>query len=213
MLFTHLFFDLDDTLYPHTTGLWEAIRQRMDLYMQEKLGVGPELVSSLRAQFLDNYGTTLRGLQNHFHVDAQDFLAYVHDLPLGQYLRPNPLLRQVLLSLPQKRWIFTNSDISHAKRVLTATGLTGCFDGIIDVNALDFIPKPDTLAYHKALEITRADVLRSMVFDDAARNLFPAAQLGFSTVLVGPKPVDGVNWHLINLESLPQNMPLLWQNN
>lgn len=211
MLYRTLFFDLDDTLYPHTAGLWEAIRQRMDLYMQEKLGIAVEAVASLRAYYLETYGTTLRGLQNHFHIEVQEFLAYVHDLPLEQYLKPNPALRQVLLSLPQERWIFTNADLNHARRVLTATGLTDCFTGIVDVNALNFIPKPDPQAYVCALELARADVQQSVIFDDAARNLRPAAQLGFTTVLVGPEPVDGFNFHLTNLETLPLTIPELWQ--
>lgn len=210
MLYRTLFFDLDDTLYPHTAGLWEAIRQKMDLYMQEKLGLAFEAVAPLRAHFLETYGTTLRGLQNHYHIDAQEFLAYVHDLPLENYLKPNPALRQVLLSLPQQRWVFTNADKNHANRVLTATGLTHCFNGIVDVNALNFIPKPDPQAYLRALELAQADVRRSVIFDDAARNLRPAVQLGFTTVLVGPEPANGFFLHLTNLESLPQTMPELW---
>jgi len=42
MLFTTLFFDLDDTLYPPATGLWEAIGSRINLYMTERMGFPPE---------------------------------------------------------------------------------------------------------------------------------------------------------------------------
>jgi putative hydrolase of the HAD superfamily len=94
MLYSTLFFDLDDTLYPHTAGLWEAIRLRMDRYMVERLGLAEEAVAPLRTYYLETYGTTLRGLQNHFHVNTQEFLAFVHDLPLD-YLQPNPALNQV----------------------------------------------------------------------------------------------------------------------
>ena len=211
MLYRTLFFDLDDTLYPHTAGLWEAIRHRMDFYMVERLGLTEEAVAPLRAYYLETYGTTLRGLQNHYHVDAQDFLAYVHDLPLEQFLLPNPALSHVLSSLPQQRWIFTNADIHHARRVLAVIGLTQCFHGIIDVNALNFVPKPDPQAYLQALALAQADVKSSIIFDDAARNLRPAVQLGFTTVLVAPEPVDGFSIHLTSLDYLPQIMPILWQ--
>jgi FMN phosphatase YigB (HAD superfamily) len=35
MRFKNLFFDLDDTLYPASSGLWDAIRERMNVYMRK----------------------------------------------------------------------------------------------------------------------------------------------------------------------------------
>ncbi len=58
-------------------------------------------------------GTTMRGLQIHHQIDTDDYLAYVHDLPLHDYLYPNPQLRSLLTSLPQRRWIFTNADADY----------------------------------------------------------------------------------------------------
>ena len=83
MRFTTLFFDLDDTLYPNTTGLWKAIKERMNDYMRERLQIPAEDISSLREKYYLTYGTTTRGLQIHHNVDTADFLAYVHDLPLA----------------------------------------------------------------------------------------------------------------------------------
>ena len=84
MNFSTLFFDLDDTLYPNNTGLWEAIRERMALYMSERLGLPREQVQTLRKTYFQTYGTTLRGLQLHHEVDVDDYLAFVHDLPLEE---------------------------------------------------------------------------------------------------------------------------------
>jgi FMN phosphatase YigB (HAD superfamily) len=47
MRFSTLFFDLDDTLYPNSTGLWNAIKHRMTLYMHERLGIPAEKVPQL----------------------------------------------------------------------------------------------------------------------------------------------------------------------
>ena len=115
MRFTTLFFDLDDTLYPSSTGLWPAIKDRMNLYMIERLGVPESDVPFLREQYFKMYGTTLRGLEERHRVDKQDFLAYVHDLPLTEYLCPNPVIREVIASLPTRNLIFTNADVSHAR--------------------------------------------------------------------------------------------------
>ena len=212
MLYRTLLFDLDDTLYPHQTGLWEAIRLRMDKYMHQRLGLSLEAIPDLRKYYLETYGTTLRGLQMNNHVDAQDFLAYVHDLPVRRYLQPNPLLRQMLLSLPQKRFVFTNADQPHALRVLSALGLDDCFYGIIDVNALEFIPKPDAQAYWRALQLAEANVETTMIFDDAPRNLAPARELGLTTVLVSPEPEAEFDYYLPNLEDLPKAVPGLWNS-
>ena len=123
MRYTTLLFDLDDTLYDSGNGLWEAIRQRMSQYMIERIGLPAEEVPALRAMYYKKYGTTLRGLQRHFQVDSDDYLAYVHDLPLERYLKPATQLRGLLTSLPQQRWIFTNADANHARRVLSTLEL------------------------------------------------------------------------------------------
>jgi putative hydrolase of the HAD superfamily len=82
MGYTTLFIDLDGTLYSNSTGLWDAIRVRMTQYMLERLNLPKENVSNLRRQYFERYGTTLRGLQIHHGVDANDYLAFVHNLPL-----------------------------------------------------------------------------------------------------------------------------------
>lgn len=186
MPYTTLFFDLDDTLYSSSNGLWEAIRGRMNDYMTEVMGLPAAEVPELRKLYFEKYGTTLRGLQKHYHVDADEFLAYVHHLPLDQYLKPDPFLRKLLLSLPQRRWIFTNADDAHAGRVLACLGLSGCFEGIIDVRAMEFACKPEVEAYRRAMCIAgEADPRCCALFDDALRNLLPAQAMGFFTVLVG----------------------------
>jgi putative hydrolase of the HAD superfamily len=116
MPYTTIFFDLDDTLYPVQAGLWEAIRNRMSQYMAERMGLPVEQIDALRKQSLETYGTTLRGLQHNYHSDSDDYLAYVHDLPLDKFIQPDPVVRQMLLSLPLHRWIFTNADSQHAQR-------------------------------------------------------------------------------------------------
>ncbi len=186
MSFATLFFDLDDTLYPARDGLWNAIRDRMSDYMVEKLHLPPEDVPVIRRHYFETYGTTLRGLQMHHHVDADEFLAYVHDLPLSQYIHPDPAVRALLLGLPQPRWIFTNADAAHAQRVLAVLELSDCFQGIIDVRALGFICKPEPEAYQRALALAgAADPRECLYLDDSPRNLAPARAMGITTVLVG----------------------------
>ncbi len=213
MSFTTLFFDLDDTLYPNTSGLWQAIRARMGDYMAERLGLPCEQIPAMRRMYYETYGTTLRGLQIHYQVDADDYLAYVHDLPLREYIQPAPGLRQVLLSLPQRRWIFTNADADHAQRVIEVLDLADCFDGIIDVRAMSFACKPEMIAYQRALALSgNPDPAQCVLLDDSVANLAGATQMGFTTVLVGSGAQANHHPTLIipNLLALPQAMSCLW---
>lgn len=207
-----LFFDLDDTLYDSSCGLWEAIRIRMGRYMEERLGLAPEEANRLRHEYFTNYGTTLRGLQFHHQVNVDEYLAYVHDLPLTQFIQPDPELRRMLTSLPQRKFIFTNADREHAARVLQVLQLEDCFDGIIDVRAIDFVCKPDPLAYRLALKLSGENNPAScLLVDDSIRNLAPARLMGFTTVLVGSTGSDPATVHAISqLKQLPQALPDLW---
>jgi putative hydrolase of the HAD superfamily len=209
-----LFFDLDDTLYPPESGLWPAIQERMGFFMQERLHLSPQDGLALRRKYYETYGTTLRGLQAHHQVDADDFLTYVHDLPIEKFLQPAPRLREILAGLPLPRWVFTNASAGHAIRVLDVLGLGDCFQGVIDIFALQFACKPEVEAYRRALEIAGvAHPSNTILFEDSLRNLVPARQLGFTTVLVGPngKPDSTVNYTLPSLLALPDVMPELWE--
>jgi putative hydrolase of the HAD superfamily len=213
MRFKSLYFDLDDTLYPPGSGLWDAIRERMNLYMQKYIDLPLAEITTIRQGYLEKYGTTLRGLQAHYDIDAEDYLAFVHDLPLEEYIQPDPDLRRLLLSLPQRRWIFTNSDQKHAERVLNILGLAGCFNGIIDILAVDFACKPDKTAYERALQIAGDEnPANCAIFDDSERNLAPARALGFYTILVGK---DGSNQEvdevIHSLHDLKSCIPQLWE--
>ena len=207
MAISTLFIDLDGTLYPSDNGLWEAIRDRMNLYIKQRFGMQDEEVASLRHSYYLKYGTTLKGLQIHYQVDAEEYLAFVHDLPLHEFIQPDPNIRHMLLNLPYVRWIFTNADSSHAVRVLEILGISDCFEGIIDVRAIDFACKPDEIAYHRALALAGNPVVEQSVFmDDSAENVKTAHQLGFKTILVGS---DGdhlphVDFSITDLLRLPK---------
>ena len=186
MRFTTIFFDLDDTLYPISAGLWKAIKERMNIYMREQLGIPAENVPQLREQYFKMYGTTLRGLQERHHVDAQDFLAFVHDVPLKDYLTPNPTLRNVIASLPTRNLIFTNADVPHAQRVLAALQLDGLFETIVDVNAVEPYCKPMPESFAIAIELAdEPDPRKCVMIDDLPRTTRAALDAGMASLLYG----------------------------
>ena len=212
MSYSTLFFDLDETIYTKGNGLWDAIATRMNEYIRVNLNLPPEHVIELRRKYYQSYGTTLRGLQLHHHVDTDDYLAYVHDLPLEDFIQPDLQLRNLLLGLPQRKWIFTNADKNHASRVLKIIGISDCFDGILDVTAIGFLCKPEVEAYQRALTLANVDnAENSVLMDDSIRNLLPAKDLGFTTILVGSNGSNpAVDYVIKSIHDLPQAMPSLW---
>jgi putative hydrolase of the HAD superfamily len=204
-MFRYFLCDLDETLYGPETGLWAALRERINAYMTDRLGIPPEAVPALRESYYLRYGTSLTGLQRDYHVDARDYLAYVHDLPLADYLRPNPALNAMLARLPLQKIIFTNADGAHARRVLNQLGITQRFTRIIDIYALEFVNKPQPEACARALRLIGAEAGECLFADDSLRNLLPARELGMLTVLVGGNhtpPADNVDYHIPNILGL-----------
>jgi putative hydrolase of the HAD superfamily len=186
MRFTTLFFDLDDTLYPSSTGLWQAIQGRMTQYMCERLSIPETDVPMLREQYFKMYGTTLRGLQHHHDVSTEEYLAYVHDVPLNQYLTPDPLIRQVIASLPTRNLIFTNADANHAWRVLRALELDDLFDTVVDVNAIAPYCKPMPESFAIAMELAdEPDPRKCVMIDDLPRTTRAALEVGMASLLYG----------------------------
>ena len=186
MRFTTLFFDLDDTLYPSSTGLWHAIKDRMNIFMRERLGIPEKDIPLLREQYFKMYGTTLRGLEERHNVDKDDFLAFVHDLPLKDYLIPNPILRNVIAALPTRNLIFTNADIPHARRVLTALQLDDLFETVVDVNAVAPYCKPMPESFAIAMDLAdEPDPRKCVMIDDLPRTTRAALNVGMASLLYG----------------------------
>jgi putative hydrolase of the HAD superfamily len=186
MRFTTIFFDLDDTLYPSHVGLWQGIKKRMTDYMQERMNIPAADIPVLREKYYLQYGTTLHGLQKHHQIDVEDFLSYVHDLPLGNYLTPDSGQRSVIASLPTRNLIFTNADVRHAERVLTALNLRDLFFTIVDVNIVAPYCKPMPESFRIAMEIAgETDPSRCVMIDDLPRTTRAAQAAGMFSILFG----------------------------
>jgi len=185
-----ILFDLDDTLYPRNSGIMGQIREQILAYMHTRLDLTPEEADELRRHYLHTYGTTMRGLQIHHQIEPEEYLDFVHDIPLHDYIRPNPDLDRALASLPQQKVVFTNASREHARRVLDVLGVGHHFDRIVDVRDVDFESKPRLTAYHRVCELLDLRPEECVLVEDNVRNLRPAKELGMTTVLVGEDDED-----------------------
>jgi pyrimidine 5'-nucleotidase len=185
--FKTIFFDLDDTLYPASSGLWPALKRRMSHYMVERVGIAADDVPRLRERYFRQYGTTMRGLQANHRIDIDDYLGYVHDVPLQDYIQPDPVQQLVLGMLPTRNLVFTNADANHARRVLRTLRIEEYFVDIIDINRMAPHCKPSPEAF--ALAMTAAgqgDPSSCVMIDDLPHTTRAAKSFGLYSLLFGP---------------------------
>ncbi|KDP35647.1 hypothetical protein JCGZ_09085 [Jatropha curcas] len=140
-----LLFDLDDTLYPLSSGLAAACGKNIKDYMVERLGIDKSKITELGNLLYKNYGTTMAGLRAiGYDFDYDEYHSYVHGRLPYENLKPDPVLRTLLHSIPIRKVIFTNADKVHALKVLSKLGLEDCFEGIICFETLNPTHKSTT---------------------------------------------------------------------
>lgn len=176
-------FDLDNCLYPASTGLFELIDERMGAYIQRLLSCSPEEARRVQKQHFHTHGTTLAGLMKDHGVDPHDFLGDVHAIPMDR-IAPDERLGALLDRLPGRKIVFTNGDAPYARRVLEAIGVHDRFDALHDIHASSYRPKPDPFGYRLLCDQLDIDPKRALLADDMAANLEPAKALGMTTIWV-----------------------------
>ncbi|KAL5538175.1 hypothetical protein UlMin_042799 [Ulmus minor] len=188
------------------------------------------------------YGTTMAGLKAlGYEFDNDKFHAYVHGRLPYHMLMPDPVLRNLLLSMPQRKIIFTNADMAHAAQVLNKLGLEDCFEGIICFETLNppledtlappeaaparaivdkkihssnskILCKPSVEAIEAAVRIAMVDPKKTIFFDDSARNIASGKAAGLQTVIVGSSVlVPGADHVLNSIHNIKEALPEIWE--
>ncbi|KAJ0027714.1 hypothetical protein Pint_35403 [Pistacia integerrima] len=133
-----LLFDLDDTLYPYSSGIAAATGKNIQDFMVEKLGIDRSKITELGNLLYKHYGTTMAGLRAiGYDFDYDEYHSFVHGRLPYENIKPDPVIRSLLLSLPIRKIIFTNADKDHAVKALNRLGLEDCFEGIICFETLN----------------------------------------------------------------------------
>ena len=126
----------------------------MGEYIARYLGVPFAYARHLQKSYYRQFGTTLSGLMQVHRMDPQAFLDYVHDLDLS-VVAEHPELAAAIAALPGRKFIFTNGSHAHAERVAAKVGILDLFDGIFDIVAADYVPKPVPACYDVFLQTAR----------------------------------------------------------
>jgi len=176
-------FDLDNTLYSGDTKVFDQVDKKMSKFISEKLNVDLEEAKKIQKNYFHEYNTTLNGMIKNHDIDANEFLEFVHDVDL-EFLKKNEPLKIEIEKLKGKKIIFTNGSKAHASNVTSRIGIEQLFDGVFDIVDSDFYPKPSMEPYKKIIENYKIIPEYCIFFEDIARNLKPAYELGMKTVWI-----------------------------
>ena len=176
-------FDLDNTLYSGDTKVFDQVDKKMSKFISEKLKVSLEEAKKIQKNYFHEYNTTLNGMIKNHDIDANEFLEFVHDVDL-EFLKKDEPLKKEIEKLKGKKIIFTNGSKAHASNVTSRIGIEQLFDGVFDIVDSDFYPKPSLEPYKKIIENYKIVPEYCIFFEDIARNLKPAYELGMKTVWI-----------------------------
>ena len=176
-------FDLDNTLYPLESGLFDQVRSRIGDFMVRHCGVSTANVAAAQQRYRDEFGSTLAGLMAKKRIEPEPFLSFVHDVDYG-VIDANPTLARALAGLNGRRYIFTNGSTEHAQNVLGRLGIADLFDDVFDIVRAGYLPKPKQEPYDRIVRDFELVPQKTVFVEDMACNLVPAKSRGMTTVLV-----------------------------
>ena len=176
-------FDLDNTLYSADSGIFQQVHTLMGEFVSKNLKIEIKEAKELQKKYYKMHGTTLRGLMDNHGIDPDDFLSEVHNLDYS-IVGPNIKLIKELEKLEGKKIIYTNANYKHAENVLKRLELTNMFQDIYDIKSANYIPKPEIAPYKQLIDIYNINSSSAAMFDDIAKNLVPAKNVGFTSVWI-----------------------------
>lgn len=185
-------FDMDDTLYPASLGMKEAIKAAFGKFMTVEYGITPE-----KFQELSDYYTG-QGLVDPM-AEIKKEVAFNNakwaefacgELPYN--IMPNCQITADLLDkLAGEKVVFTNGSEKHTQTVLSQLGLDKHFSHISHATMRNMRLKPEPEIYKELQNELGTDPQNMVMVDDHPKCLLPAKELGWTTVLVySPVPAN-----------------------
>ena len=212
-------FDLDNTLYSGQTKVFAEVSKNMSAYISKKLDIDLLEAKELQKKYFYENGTTLSGLMKYDKIDPHEFLEFVHNIDIS-WLPKDLLLRQELIKIKEKKYIFSNGSHDHIKNVTKQLGIDDLFDGAFDITDANFVPKPHLDPYTKLIEKFKLNPKQSILIEDIAHNLEQAKNLGMKTCWIendeafakkdANKPY--IDYKINNLPSFLQKINILRNN-
>ena len=174
-------FDCDGVLYKDLDAVFGQVSKKMGEYISRKLNVDLKKAKELQRNYFHQYNTSLNGLMIHHKIDPHEFLEYVHDIDLD-FLKKDTVLREELLKLDAKKFVYTNGSRDHVNNITKHLGIDDLFDGVFDIVDGQFIPKPQIEPFKVLIKKFDINPEETVFIEDIAKNLSVKKELNLKTV-------------------------------
>jgi putative hydrolase of the HAD superfamily len=189
---TYLLFDLDETLYPSTSGMVTEISRRMTRYVSRFLDLDEASAARLRRSLSKKHGTTLTGLMSeHNFKDPESYLEYAHPVDVGRFLHKDPQLVAALAAIRLPMSVLTNAPAEHARRILAYLEIERFFEHIFDIRMSHFRGKPDRGVYLRVLAELKREAAEVLFIDDRLDYLLAFREIGGRIVWLNDPGEEG----------------------
>lgn len=180
----NLVFDLDGTLYPLSSGLGEDCQCRVYDFFSQKLKVDINEAKKVSEKLLQQYHYESQGVEKELGISEEEFMEYICRTDVGS-LQKNQNLEELLLRFPQRKFIFTDSTVTHCFDVLKKIGVRAdIFEQIYDAKQGGYIYKLEAKAFNRFCDFCKIHPEESIIFEDSRKSLSFAKEVGFTTVLI-----------------------------
>ena len=150
-------FDLDNCLYPASTGLFDADRRANGAPISSACSaVDPVEARRVQKAHFHEHGTTLAGLMKEHDVDPARFPGRRPRHPARPGRTATTGWRALLPRLPGRKFVFTNGDAPYARRVLDADRRRPSISTTSTTSMrASYRPKPDPHGYRASVRPVR----------------------------------------------------------
>ena len=208
-------FDYDLTLYGEEERfVLNSLDHRISLFVQKVVGCDFETAHKVRTDYLERFGTTLSGLMALHHTNPEDFFDFIHEPEFLIYPKVAPEKLTLLKSLAGHRYVFTNGRGDWSRAGMAHMRMDSAIEDVFDLKLMNWEGKPHASAYEKIEKWLESrgvfckkdsDKSQIVLLEDSLRNLEPAHERGWTTILVNPN-IQAPAWvdfhipHLLNLK-------------
>jgi putative hydrolase of the HAD superfamily len=105
----------------------------------------------------------------------------VHDIDLA-FMKKDLLLREELINLNLKKFVFTNGSKEHVENITKHLGINDQFHDIFDIVDAEFNPKPEAKAFDLMVNKFDIDPKETIYIEDIAKNLSIGHERGCTTI-------------------------------
>ncbi len=194
-----------------------SLDHRIAEFVQKTVGGTFESATEIRKDYLHRFGTTLSGLMAMNGTAPDDFFDFIHEPEYLIYPKVSLEKFALLMSLVGHRFVFTNGRGDWSRAGMACMEIAPAIEDVFDLKLMDWEGKPHVSAYEKienwlvargVLEKDAKDKSQIVLLEDSLRNLEPAHERGWTTILVNPniQAPDWVDFHIPHLLNLKDKL-------